>query len=578
MLALIPAMLLASLLEIMGLTMVVSVCASLADSAWLAENPIAVWLRGAMRIRSEASLTTVMLLALIALYAFKLPYLAWENYVVSKFVRVTRHEVSTMLCGRIIQSPYSYFARHSTAELQNLLGQDMFQFSSGLDSCMQIMMEALAVLGMVVCLLLIDPVMTLFLSIGALSLTVLIRVVLVRPVRGASQRQRDANRRRWKWLHHIVEGIKDIKTGRREAYFESRFAEASAECARSDYLKQFWVRLPTLCIESVMVLTVLLYILFFVRSGKRLMDYLPGLSALAWTAVRLLPAFSRINAGLTQIGYARASIEAICLAMQETQARTDAARIPQRDVSISRGIELRRVSYAYENRPRSVLREVDMEIPAGASVGIIGQSGAGKTTLLDVLLGLLVPEQGEVLIDGIPIGQCYDSYLQKVAYVPQDTFLLDDTIRCNVALGEEPDAVDDGRVWAALEQADLARMVRELPDGLDTYVGERGVRLSGGERQRLGLARAMYQAPAMIVFDEATSSLDLETEAAVLRSISKLQGKKTLVIVSHRPSAIEQCDLIYHVRDGAVLLEKQRPAAPGEEMTQVFHDGTAPKA
>ena len=226
MLALIPLMLLASLLEIAGLTMVVSVCAALADSAWVGENPVMVWLRAALHIGSEASLVTVILLALIALYAFKLLYLAWENYMVAKFVRTTRHEMSTRLCQRIVHSPYPFFTRHSTAELQNLLGQDTLQFSSGLNAYMQIFMEALVVLGMGVCLLLIDPAMTLFLTAGIASLTVLIRVILMRPIRSASQRQRDANRRRWKWLHHIVGGIKDIKTGRHEDYFAGHFAEA----------------------------------------------------------------------------------------------------------------------------------------------------------------------------------------------------------------------------------------------------------------------------------------------------------------------------------------------------------------
>jgi hypothetical protein len=559
MLALIPLMLLASLLEIAGLSMVVSVCAALADSTWMGENPAMAWLRAALHINSEAVLTTVILLALIALYAFKLPYLAWENYMVAKFVRTTRHEMSARLCQRIVHSPYPFFTRHSTAELENLLGQDTFQFSTGINAYMQILMEALVVLGMGICLLLIDPAMTLFLTAGIISLMVLIRVILIRPIRSASQRQRDANRRRWKWLHHIVGGIKDIKTGHQEDYFAEHFADASTECARSDYLRQFWIKLPTLCIESVMVLTVLLYILFFVRTGKQLLDYLPRLSALAWTAIRLLPACSRINASLTEINYAKPSVKAICRVMEETAGQADTVRALQTDVAISEGIALRRVSYCYEGRPEPVLRDVDMEIAAGTSVGIIGPSGAGKTTLLDVLLGLLTPERGEVMVDGIPIGQCAASYLQKVAYVPQDTFLLDDTVRSNVALGEEPDEADDSRVWAALEQADLAQMIRGLPDGLDTYVGERGVRLSGGERQRLSLARAMYQDPALIVFDEATSSLDLETEAAVLRSIFRLQGKKTLIIVSHRMTAIEYCNVVYRVQDGTVRQEKPEP-------------------
>ncbi len=611
MLALIPAMLLASLLEMAGLTMVVSVCASLADSAWLGENPIALWLRGALRIQSEETLAEALLFALIVLYALKLPYMAWESYITAKFARTMRHEVSVRLCGRIVRSPYSYFIRHSTAELQNLLGQDMFQFSAGLGACMQILMESLVALGMGICLLLIDPVMTLFLALGIVFLTLVIRVILIRPIREASQVQRDANRRYWKWLHHMVDGIKDIKTGRHEAFYELRFTEASAEYTRSDYLRQFWVKLPTLCMESIIVMTVLLYLFFFVQSGKHLIDYLPGLSALAWTAVRLLPAINRINASLTQMSYARASVEAICRAMEETAPREEAAprkgavcrvmegTVPKEgaacravektapregaacrvmketvlkkqtaccvmeeppagrtETDISGSIVLDHVSYAYDSEEGTVLRDVEMEIPVGTSVGIIGPSGAGKTTLLDILLGLLVPDEGEVLIGGVPIARYYNGMLSKIAYVPQTTFLLDDTIRSNVAMGFERDQIRDDRVWDALEKAALADKVKTLPHGLDTQIGERGIRLSGGERQRLGLARAIYRNPALIVFDEATSALDLKTESAVMDSINRLKGQKTLVIVSHRTSAITGCDRIYRVEGGTVHREK----------------------
>ena len=556
MLALIPAMLLASLLEVAGLSMVVSVCAAMVDNVWMEENQAMVWLRGALHIRSEASLTTVILLALIALYAFKLPYLAWENYMVAKFARTTRHEMSTRLCQRIVHSPYPFFTRHSTAELENLLGQDTFQFSAGINACMQILMEALIVLGMGICLLLIDPAMTLFLTAGMITLMVLVRIILIRPIRGAAKRQRDANRGRWKWLHHIVGGIKDIKTGHQEDYFAEHFAEASAECARSDYLRQFWIKLPTLCIESVMVLTVLFYILFFVQSGNQLQDYLPSLSALAWTAIRLLPACSRINASLTELNYAKPSVEAIRLAMEETAPREKAMPASQTEKDRNGSIVLNHVTFTYDGEESPVLRDAGMEIPMGASVGIIGPSGAGKTTLLDILLGLLTPDEGKILIDGVPVARYYDSMLDKIAYVPQSTFLLDDTIRNNVAMGFEREQIRDAQVWEALEKAALADKVRTLSHGLDTQIGERGIRLSGGERQRLGLARALYRDPALIVFDEATSALDLETESAVMDSIYRLKGQKTLVIVSHRTSAISGCDRIYRVEDGKVARER----------------------
>ena len=556
MLALIPLMLLASLLEIAGLSMVVSVCAALADSVLMGENPVIVWLRGALHINSEASLVTMILLALIALYTFKLPYLAWENYMVAKFVRTTRHEMSARLCRRIVHSPYPFFTRHSTSDLENLLGQDTLQFSAGINAYMQILMEALVVLGMGICLLLIDPAMTLFLAAGIAALTVLVRVILMRPIRSASRRQRDANRGRWKWLHHIVGGIKDIKTGHQEDYFAEHFAEASAEYARSDYLRQFWIKLPTLCIESVMVLTVLLYIFFFVRTGKQLQDYLPGLSGLAWTAIRLLPACSRINTSLTEINYAKPSVEAIRLAMEETAPEEKTQPICRTEQDRNGSIVLNHVSFTYEGEKNAVLRNVEMEIPMGASVGIIGPSGAGKTTLLDILLGLLAPDEGEILIDGVSVAKYYDSMLDKIAYVPQVTFLLDDTIRNNVAMGIDREQIRDIQIWEALERAALADKVRSLPQGLDTQIGERGIRLSGGERQRLGLARAIYRDPALIVFDEATSALDLETESAVMESINRLKGKKTLVIVSHRASAISGCDRIYRVEDGKVFRER----------------------
>lgn len=559
MLALLPAMLLASLLEMAGLAVVVSICASMVDSAWLHSVPALAWLRGALHLQSDAALMAALLLALTALYAFKLPFLAWENYQVAKFVHGTRHEVTARLCGRILQSPYLFFTKHTTAELQNLLGNDMFQLSNALNAWLQILMEGPIVLGMGACLLWVDAAMTLFVAGGLLCLVVLTRVVLARPVRKVSQRQREANRRRWKWLHHIVDGIKDIKAGRHEAFYEAHFAAANADYAHADALRQFWLKLPTLCIENILVLSVLFYLLYLVLTQRSLLDYLPGLSALAWTALRFLPAFSRLNTSLTQLGYARPSVEGVARMMAQAGPAPAAPGPAQAQPDMSKGIALRHVWYTYAGSEEPVLRNVSLEIPAGSSVGIVGPSGAGKTTLLDVLLGLLTPDRGEVLAGGAPVAQCQDAFLRAIAYVPQQTFLLDDTIRSNVAMGAAPGEADDARVWAALEQAALADKVRALPDGLDTQVGERGIRLSGGERQRLGLARAMYRDPAMIVFDEATSALDLETEASVLQAIARLRGAKTLVIVSHRMSAIAHCDAVYRVDGGAVVRESPRP-------------------
>lgn len=555
MLLLLPAMLFGSVLETLGIGMIVSVCALLVNDRLLYEDRTVLWVCGLMHIQLGRDLIRAVLIALMVLYLFKFFYLAWENYIVAKFVRTTRREMSVKLFRNILRAPYPFFVQHSTAELNNLLGRDADQLAAGLDGYMRLFLEGFIALALVVFLLLIEPRMTVFVAGGIMFLLLLTRLVLDRIIERASVRQRTAGRRRWKWLHEAVTGIKTVRIGGHEGFFSRHFEQAEEEFARSEYLRQFWTRLPILCIETVVVLSILFYLLFLSLSGEELSRFLPSLSALALAAVRLLPTFNRINASLNQIGYAKASLDALRRAMEQTASVAGKDR-PQITVPFTQGIALHGVTYAYKDGVGDVLENVDMDIPAGAAVGIVGPSGAGKTTLLDILLGLLTPDQGDVLVDGVPLNECRDSYWQRVAYVPQETFLLDDTIRGNVAMGVEPEQIDDARVWAALEQVALDQMVRELPEGLDERVGEQGVRLSGGERQRLGLAQAMYRDPSVIVFDEATSALDLDTEAAVLQSILQLRSTKTLIIVSHRLSAIEHCDRVYRVRDRMVLREK----------------------
>lgn len=561
-LLLLPVMLFGSLLEMLGISMIVSVCSLLVNDQWMLRGRLAVWLRGLLPFKSENGLMIGVLLALIALYVFKLLYLTWENYIVARFARLSRSEVSNRLFRRFVYAPYTFFIRHSTAELQNLLGRDIAQLGTGLSACMDLLLEGLVALGMCLFLLLVDPVMTAFVAAGAFLFLLLTRLLLGRAARRASERQRRANRARGKWLHMVVAGIKDIRIGRHEAFFSARFAEAEAEFVHTECLKQFWTKLPALCIETIMVLSVLLYMLFLIFSGQELTRFFPSLSAFAVASIRLLPTCRRINSSLTQLSYVRASVEAIRLAFEETEPVEPPKARMGKEAAFTEGISVRGVSYAYEGGVGTVLANVSLDVPAGTSVGIVGPSGMGKTTLLDLLLGLLTPQEGEILIDGVPIGECLESYLQKVAYVPQTTFLMDDSIRCNVALGADPGAVDDGEVWAALEKAALAEMVRALPEGLDTQIGEGGIRLSGGERQRLSLARAMYRQAGVIVFDEATSALDQETETEVLDSINALKGEKTVLIVSHRPTAIANCDRVYRVENGRVD-EIQAPGGEG---------------
>ena len=219
-------------------------------------------------------------------------------------------------------------------------------------------------------------------------------------------------------------------------------------------------------------------------------------------------------------------------------------------------MELHDITYRYPNTEEPVLRNANMVIPVGKSVGIVGVSGAGKTTAVDILLGLLKPEKGQVLADGKSIEEDYRGWLSHLSYIPQSIYMLDDTIRANVAFGFDLKKVDDEQIWRALREAQLEEFVKSLPEGLDTSIGERGVRLSGGQRQRIGIARALFTDPELIILDEATSALDNDTEAAIMDAINALHGKKTLIIIAHRLTTIEECDMVYRVKDGKIDLEQ----------------------
>ena len=222
-------------------------------------------------------------------------------------------------------------------------------------------------------------------------------------------------------------------------------------------------------------------------------------------------------------------------------------------------IRLTDVSFRYPNQMEYSIKDISLTIPIGQSVAFIGESGAGKTTLVDIILGILQPEKGNVLVDGKNLHDLKSLWQQKIGYIPQSIFLSDDSIRGNVAFGIENEQIDDEAVWKALEQAQLKEFIEALPDQLETSVGERGIRLSGGQRQRIGIARALYHNPEILFMDEATSALDNETEKEIMKAIDGLKGEKTLIIIAHRLTTIENCDTVFKINNGKLVEIKYKP-------------------
>ena len=284
------------------------------------------------------------------------------------------------------------------------------------------------------------------------------------------------------------------------------------------------------------------------------------LTAFAAAALVLLPCVNRVNNQINNISYFEPFFMGVSDNLQDeiSSEKTDMtfAADTVEKINMADQIELKGIVYAYPNTEKLIFDKADMIIPIGSSVGIVGTSGAGKSTVVDILLGLLKVHEGEILADGVNVLGQYRSFLKNVGYIPQMIFMLDDTIRRNVAFGVPEDKIDEERLWEVLKEAQLDAFIKTLPDGLETTIGERGIRLSGGQRQRIGIARALYNNPEVLILDEATSALDNDTEAAIMESINRLQGKKTLVIIAHRLQTIEKCDIIYRVENGKAVVER----------------------
>ena len=316
-------------------------------------------------------------------------------------------------------------------------------------------------------------------------------------------------------------------------------------------------------IEMVSVCSTLAFIAFMIYKGKEIESLIPALGAFAMAAMKLMPSANRIVGAINQIVFYEPSLNKLVMDIEmfeEDEKKyadhgkhnsKNKAKAPTFDDKI----ELRDIIYSYQNSDRLILDRANMVIPIGKSIGIVGASGSGKTTAVDILLGILLPQDGAVLADGINVMEHCLEWLSIIGYIPQNIFMLDDDIKSNVAFGVNKEEQDEERVWEALREAQLEDFVKGLKDGIYTQIGERGMRLSGGQKQRIGIARALYSNPAILVFDEATSALDSETEAAVMSSINGLHGKKTMIIIAHRLQTIKECDLIYKVENGKIIRE-----------------------
>ena len=500
----------------------------------------------------------VLVLVIIAVYIIKNAYSIFISITQSVFMARNQFNTSAKLLSCYIRKPYTFHLQHNTAEVVRSINKDVSNAYSLVGNIMGLITDGLISVLLIAYLILIDPTLTLAIVAGLLIYSVVYYLLVRKRMRSAGQESRRIQVNMVKAIHQSVGGIKEIKVMGREQFFVDTFAENGKAFIKNQKRYMLLSGLPRRLIEVLCICGVLGLVAFKIGMRQDLAAIVPSLSAFAVAAIKLLPSANSINSSINTMTYLMPSLDAVCEIIDENYQELDAP-LPQRTRTQARlqakdgDITLEDVSFTYPDTEDPVLKDVSLTIPGGSSVGICGVTGAGKTTLVDIILGLLAPQTGTIRYGGVDIRDDYAAWQQHIGYVPQNIYLVDESIRSNVALGLYPDQIDDAQVWRALEEAQLADFVRGLKNGLDTVIGERGVRLSGGQRQRVGIARALYYDPEILFLDEATSALDSETEKAVMASINRLSGKKTCIVIAHRLSTIEGCDTIYRVEDCRVV-------------------------
>ncbi|CDD46447.1 putative uncharacterized protein [Firmicutes bacterium CAG:534] len=566
MVVLVFMMLIGAILETLGISMIYPVMNIVMEKDAVQKH---AYLQVICRIfhidqSDTTGLMVFIMLSLIGMFIVKNIYLFFQQKVQLKFVYTNQFATSRRMMINFMERPYEYYLGADTAVIQRSITSDVNNMYGLILSLLQLCSEAIVFVCLVAVSFVTDATMTMIVTVLLVVVLLVIKCVLKPIMKKAGEENQEYYSGLYKWIDQSVMGIKEIKIAAKENYFINEYAKCGAGYVNAVQRYNLYNATPRMIIESVAIAGMILYMMFRLLGGAQAAEIMPQLAALAVMAMRLIPCANRINNYLTSISYFEPFFmgvsdnlqqeirdESISYDPETYRKKKDVEKLPVKDK-----VELKDIVYRYPGTDTLIFDHADMEIPIGKSVGIVGTSGAGKTTAVDILLGLLKLQQGQILADGVEVREHYQSWLKNIGYIPQFIFMIDSTIRKNVAFGYQDEDIDDEKVWRALKEAQLDEFVRGLPEGLDTGIGERGIRISGGQKQRIGIARALFEDPEILVLDEATSALDNETEAAIMDSINRLHGKKTLIIIAHRLQTIEKCDMVYRVEHGKVQRER----------------------
>ena len=554
-LLLLVAIAIGTFLELMGVTAIMPFIEVVMNPEAIQKKWYLTVLYDGLGFQTDVAFMVFLALALAVIYIVKNVYLCVMYNLQYHFTFSNQRKLAYRMLDCYMRQPYAFHLSHNSAELIRNVSNDTNMMFLGVLAILQLITELCVCVVLGIFLFVQDKTIT----VGVVAILGLFLLFFAKAFKKYLSRigneDRKYNAGITKWLLQSFGGIKETKIMDREDFFLGQFDYNYRNYASCERTYRFLQVAPRPIMEAVCICALLLVVAFKLLNGTHSVYFISTLSVFAVAAFRLLPSINRVANYLSVIMFNKPAIDAVYHdlkqidELEKNKVHSDKTEPP---LPLNGKIEVRNMSFHYPDTDVYVLKNISFSIRKNESTALIGPSGAGKTTLADIILGALEPVEGGVYVDNADIREHMAAWHKNLGYIPQTIYLMDDTVRNNIAYGIPEDEVDEDKIWRALEQAQLKEFIQSLDKGLDTEIGEGGVRLSGGQRQRIGIARALYHDPEVLVLDEATSALDNETESAVMEAIDNLSGKKTLIIIAHRLTTIKNCDVVYEVKDEGI--------------------------
>ena len=552
-----------ALFETMGVSVILPLVQVMIAPQQLRENKAIAPIINYLGLGTDAELIWAIGIAVILVYLIKNVFLLFLSWIRVKYACKVQRELSTEMMDSYMKRGYVFFLNTSTGELLRGMRDSITNTYNALYQIFRLLAELLAIAFICAYIMISDITMAVCVILLAVICLLIVVLGFQKWVKKCGEIFYRYAAQINKTLLHTFQGIKEVLVMQRQQYFIDSYKKEYMKQQKGTIGQTVALESPAYLIEAVCVSGLIVAVCIRAINVENASALVPQLASFAVAAFRILPSLGRISSYFNQFMFCLPGINETYNNFKEVRGtgKKQNVIVNEYNAGENRGgfknkLLIEGVTWRYPNTDADVLQNVSIDIEKGQAVAFVGKSGAGKTTLADIVLGLLPPQKGKVTIDGKDIVEIPKEKSKMVGFVPQNVNLLDDTVRRNVAFGISDKEIDDTLVWNALEQAQLKETIEKCADGLDTVIGERGVRFSGGQRQRFAIARALYNNPDILILDEATSALDTETETAVMEAIDALQGNKTLIIIAHRLSTIKNCDKIYEIADGKAVVRK----------------------